>query len=156
MAELKTRPTGASFEDYLDAIPDESRRDDCRAVAKLMQKATKAKPVMWGPGIVGFGSYTYAYPNGKTMEWMKVGFASRKTDLTLYLFRGPEHAAQHSLGKYKHGKGCLYIKRLSDVDTKALAKAIESSMADLQEWIDAGQPKVSLLPKKNAPARSRK
>src|SRR5262245_24308052 len=118
MAENKTKATGASVAGYLDAIEDESRRKDCKAIAKLMEKATKEKPKMWGTSIVGFGSYHYKYPSGHEGDSCLAGFASRKGDITLYL--GAEVLAQtplmSKLGKHKVGKGCLYIRSLADVD----------------------------------------
>lgn len=138
--ELKTNASAASVDDFIDGVADESRRDDCRALVKMMQKATKAKPVLWGPSIVGFGTYEYRYPNGKSMQWMRIGFSPRKSDLTLYLFPGPQREAKlAALGKHKCGKGCVYIKRLADVDKKALTELIDASLVDLQAWIDGGQ-----------------
>lgn len=135
MAENKTQPTAANAWDYIAAIPDPQRRADCQAVAELMQDVTGEPPVMWGESIVGFGKYAYRYASGRSGEWLKVGFASRKEALTLYLgacvYRHPE--ALDRLGKYKAGKGCLYIKRLSEVDSAVLRELVAESAA-LTRW----------------------
>jgi hypothetical protein len=128
MAELKTKQTGASVDDFLSGV-EESRRQDCYAVLEMMQKATKAQPKMWGTSIVGFGDYVYRYDRGREMQWFVMGFSPRKSDLTLYVLN--EASAQpelmQKLGKYKTGKSCLYIKKLEDVDAKVLNKIIKLS-----------------------------
>ncbi|HQY48284.1 MAG TPA: DUF1801 domain-containing protein [Usitatibacteraceae bacterium] len=133
MAEPKTRPTKASVAGFLAAVADEQRRKDCRAVEKMMRKATGARPVMWGTSIVGFGAYTYTDARGKSNDWPIVGFSPRKTDLTLYLmpgFRGRE-ALLAKLGKHRTGVACLYLKRLADVDTAVLEELIAQSVAEM-------------------------
>ncbi len=129
MAELKTKPTEQSAKAFLDAIPDKQRREDCRAVAAMMEKATKAPAKMWG-SIVGFGSYHYKYASGREADWMIIGFAPRKGDLTLYVKAGAPTVAAllDNLGKFKQGKGCLYIKSLADVDPKVLQKVIAAAV----------------------------
>jgi hypothetical protein len=131
--EPKTKLTDASVADFFDSIPDKERREDCRAVAKLMQKVTKAKPAMWGASIVGFGTRVYQGSSG-TSTWMEIGFSPRKANLTLYIMTGVEaHPALFKkLGKYKNGKGCLYINRLSDIDIKILEKIITASVARIR------------------------
>ena len=117
--ELKTKKTNASVTEFLAAIPEAELRADCRAVAKLMKKATGAPAKMWGTSIVGFGDREYQGASGST-RWMVMGFAPRKANLTLYLLGGiqREPALLKKLGKHKTGKGCLYVKRLyADVDT---------------------------------------
>ena len=130
MAELKTKPTTASVDAFLRAIPDKSRREDCLTVTKMMKQATKAEPEMWGPRIVGFGRYKYANPRGLEREWFLTGFSPRKNDLTLYLMSGfgGQKDLMSTLGKYKTGVACLYIKRLADVDVKVLRRLIEASI----------------------------
>ena len=134
MAELKTKPTQASVKDFLNQIPDEERRKDCFAVAKIMEEITGSKPKMWGPSIVGFGSYHYKGASGREGDWLLTGFSSRKKDLTLYIMMGfdkhPELMKQ--LGKHSTGKSCLYIKRLSDVHLPTLKKLIKQSVKQLQ------------------------
>jgi hypothetical protein len=130
MAERKTRLTSASVEDFIDSQASEQVRDDCRTLVALMQKATKAAPEMWGTAIVGFGRYQWRGASGKEAEWMITAFAPRKTSLVLYLwpqFDG-KNALLEKLGKHTCGKGCLYIKRLSDVHVPTLTKLIEASV----------------------------
>ncbi len=128
MAELKTRATKASVKAYIAAIQDPVRKKDCIEVAKLMEAATKAKPVMWGTSIVGFGKKTFRYATGREVEWMIVGFSSRKASLTLYLGLSVGNAELlKKLGKHTTGKGCLYIKSLEEVDRAVLKKLIQVS-----------------------------
>ena len=139
MAEQKTKPTSISVADYLDTVPDEERRKDCKTLVKLMTKATGAKPVMWGSSIVGFGKYHYKYVSGHEGDTCIAGFASRKTDLTIYGmgegFAG--HASlMKKLGKHKSGKGCLYIKKLSDVDLDVLETLIRRSVERVRARVD--------------------
>ena len=135
MAELKTKATQASVKEFLNQIPDEERRNDCFAVAKIMEEATGTKPKMWGPSIVGFGTYHYKYDSGREGDWMVTGFSPRKKDLTLYIMMGfdkhPELMEQ--LGKHSTGKSCLYIKRLSDIHIPTLKKLIKASVKELQD-----------------------
>ena len=130
MAELKTKPTQQSVEEFLGSITDERRQADCRAVLRIMQRVTKAKPKMWGPGMVGFGSYHYKYASGREANWFVTGFAPRKQNLTLYIMAGFKKydALMAKLGKHKTGKSCLYIKRLGDVDMDVLTELIEQSV----------------------------
>src|SRR5262252_4284152 len=111
MAENKTKATDASVQTYLAVIHDQTRRKDCEALAKLMTKATKHSPKMWGPSIVGFGSYHYKYESGREGDMCLVGFSCRKIDITVYgLNAAPGHEKlMPKLGKHKAGKGCLYI-----------------------------------------------
>jgi hypothetical protein len=132
MAENKTKATDASVDSYIEAIDDEPRRKDCEVLAKLMARATKQKPVMWGPSIVGFGSYHYKYESGREGDSCLAGFSSRKGDISVYLladFPGRDELLAR-LGKHKTAKGCLYIRRLSDVDVKVLEQLIVSAFAE--------------------------
>lgn len=133
MAELKTKPTEASVADYLDAIENEQVRQDCWVIADIMQEATKAKPQMWGSSIIGFGSYRYVYASGREGDWMLIGFSPRKPNITLYIMAGFEHYEKllASLGKYKRGKSCIYIKRLSDIDLPTLKQLIQESVSHM-------------------------
>ena len=135
MAELKTKQTNASVKDFLNQIPDEERRKDCIAVAKIMEEITGTKPKMWGPSIVGFGSYHYKYESGREGDWMITGFSPRKKDLTLYIMMGFEKHPElmKQLGKHSTGKSCLYIKRLSDIHLPTLKKLIKQSVKQLQD-----------------------
>ena len=136
MAELKTKRTDESVEDFLNRIPDAERREDCLAIAKLMEEVTGHKPEMWGPSIVGFGSYHYKYASGHEGEWPVTGFSPRKKDLTLYLMMGFEkhHELMKQLGKHSVGKSCLYIKRLSDIHVPTLKKLIKASVRQLHDY----------------------
>lgn len=135
MAENKTKVTDVSAESYLSAIEDDSRRTDCETLARLMTKATKEQPKMWGASIVGFGSYHYKYESGREVDSPLIGFSSRTGDITLYLEssfpRYEEFLAK--LGKYKRGKGCLYIRRLSNVDLNVPEQLITDSLAERQD-----------------------
>ena len=130
MAENKTKPTEASVEEYLSAIEDTSRRKDCQALVKLITKATKLKPKMWGTAIVGFGTLKYKYESGREGETCLVGFSSRKGDISIYgTASAPRREALLSkLGKHKTGKGCLYVGKLQDVDVKVLELLIADSV----------------------------
>jgi Domain of unknown function (DU1801) len=136
MAELKTKATGASVADFLAGVKDEQRRNDCLTVAKLMQQVTKAEPKMWGSSIVGFGDYRYSYASGRELDWFLVGFSPRKEALTLYLMPGSAAFADSlkNLGKYKTGKGCLYIKHLEDVDQQSLKTLVQESVKRSKEF----------------------
>ena len=134
MAELKTRPTAVSVDDFLKTVTDEDRRKDCLTIVKIMEQATRAEPRMWGPGIVGFGTYHYKYASGHEGDWMLTGFSPRKQDLTLYIMPGFGHyeAMMARLGKYKTGKSCLYIKRLADVDMSVLKELVTASVQHMK------------------------
>ncbi len=133
MAELKTRKTGASVDEFLATVDDERRRADAEAVCELMTEATGTAPAMWGTGIVGFGSYHYKYPSGQEADWPAVGFSPRKAALTIYLAEGlePHTGLLARLGPHKTGKGCLYLKRLSDVDTSVLRELVREGFRQL-------------------------
>jgi hypothetical protein len=134
MAEPKTRPTGASVDEFIDSLDSEQVRDDCRTIAALMQQATRAKPEMWGSSLVGFGRYQWQSASGKPVEWMLTAFAPRKANLTIYLwpeFEGRQELLD-TLGKHSCGKGCLYIKRVSDVHLPTLKKLIAASVKHAQ------------------------
>ena len=132
MAEPKTRKTGASVAEFLDRIPDATKREDSHTVARLLEKVTKTKPTMYGTSIVGFGDRSYVGSNGKTVVWPLVAFSPRKAALTLYGLGGgmqSQATLAKKLGKHTTGKGCLYIKRLSDVDLSVLEKIVRESIA---------------------------
>jgi len=131
MAENKTKPTTISVLTFLDACADEARRTDARVLAKLMQKITGNEPVMWGSSIVGFDSYHYTYESGREGDMPIVGFSPRKAANVLYGtigFDGAE-ALLARLGKHSTGKGCLYIKKLAEVDMKVLEVLVEKAVA---------------------------
>ena len=140
MAELKTKATDTSVSKFIAAIGDEERRKDCLAVAEMMKKATGDDGKMWGSSIVGFGSMRYKYTSGRQLDWFITGFSPRKNDLTLYIMPGAERFKEllKSLGKYKTGKSCLYLKRLSDVDQSVLRKIVEASVKEMRRMEKAG------------------
>ncbi|MBE0672468.1 MAG: DUF1801 domain-containing protein [Anaerolineales bacterium] len=129
MAELKTKQTEASVEDFLNNIKDEQVKNDCFEITKMMKRATKSEPKMWGTSIVGFGNVHLKYASGRELDWMKIGFSPRKQNITLYLLSGEDlkNPLLKKLGKYTTGKGCLYIKKLADVDKKVLQELIQAS-----------------------------
>jgi hypothetical protein len=130
VAELQTKKTKASVSSFLNAITDDQKRKDCKTVAAIMEKATKSKPAMWGPAIIGFGKSTYVYPDGREMDWMLAAFSPRKQNITLYISPDfPEYdSLMAKLGTHSCGKVCLYIKRLSDVHVPTLTKLINASV----------------------------
>ncbi|HJP90311.1 MAG TPA: DUF1801 domain-containing protein [Pyrinomonadaceae bacterium] len=136
MAELKTKATNESVEDFINRIPDEERRRDCFAIAGMMEEITGQKPKMWGASLVGFGSYHYKYASGHEGEWPITAFSPRKKDLTLYIMMGFEkhQDLMKQLGKHSTGKACLYIKRLSDIHVPTLKKLIKTSVKQLQDY----------------------
>jgi hypothetical protein len=129
MAELKTQKNRASVAKFLNSVENEQRRRDAKEVAKIMKDITGEKPVMWGDSIVGFGEYHYRYATGREGDWLATGLSPRKQALTLYIMAGfdgyPE--LMEKLGKYKTGKGCLYINRLEDVHLPTLKQLIQKS-----------------------------
>jgi len=139
MAELKTKPTGASVEAFLEGIAAEGLQQDCRTLVDLMQRVSGSEPEMWGGSIVGFGRYRYRYASGREGEWFEVGFAPRKRDLTLYLMAGAERYPDllSKLGKYRTGVSCLYVKRLADIDLAVLEELAAASVAFVRQ--EAGQ-----------------
>ena len=130
MAELKTKKNDASVEDFLNGINDDQVRKDCWTIVEIMQKATQAKPEMWGSNIVGFGSYPYKYASGRELDWMLIAFAPRKQNIALYIDAGFEgyDALLAKLGKHACGKSCLNIKRLSDIHLPTLKKLVNESV----------------------------
>lgn len=134
MAEAKTRATQASVADHLAAIDDPARRDDCERLLALMRKVTRQEPVMWGTAIVGFGRYRYTYDSGHSGESCATGFASRKSDISVYLVAGGARQAEllARLGRHRMGKACLTIRRLADVDLKVLEQLVADSYAEVK------------------------
>jgi len=135
VAENKTQATGASVAAFINSIDDKQQRADARKVAAMMRKATGKRAKMWGPSIVGYGAYHYKYASGREGDFLMTGFSPRKQALTVYVIPGFEHfeTLMKKLGKYKTGKSCLYIKRLSDVDEKILEQLINRSVKYMRE-----------------------
>jgi hypothetical protein len=118
---------------FLESV-DPSRRQDCHDIVELMRRATGAEPRMWGTAMVGFGEYHYRYESGREGDWPLSAFSPRKANLTIYVMAGVERfpALLEKLGKHKTGKGCLYVKRLSDVDTGVLEQLVRASVEQLR------------------------
>ena len=131
MTENKTRPTKSSVAAFIDGLTDSSRRADAKALVKLMQNAAGEKPKMWGPSIIGFGSYHYKYESGREGDTPVVAFSPRKAATVLYGMTGFSAAAAllARLGKHTTGKGCLYIKKLADVDQHVLEALVAKALA---------------------------
>jgi len=133
MAQNKTKPTGASVKDYLAARGSEQQRADCRELMALLEKVTQQSPKMWGPSIVGYGSYRYTYESGRTGEAPLAGFAIRGRELVVYLMAegSQQKALLSKLGKHRVGKSCLYFRQLADLDKAVLEQVVAGSVADM-------------------------
>jgi hypothetical protein len=131
MADNKTKPTEFSVAAFIDALTDQTRRADAKALVRLMQRATGEKPKMWGPSIIGFGSYHYTYDSGREGDMPLAGFSPRKAATVLYMMTGfsGSEALLAKLGTHTTGGACLYIKKLADVDQKVLEALIVQSVA---------------------------
>ena len=130
LAEIKTRETTASVEDFINSVPDEQKRKDSFAILEMMKKASGEEPKMWGSSLIGFGNKRYKSPaTGREVDWLLIGFSPRKANLSLYLTMNiKEHAdVLKKLGKHKTGVGCLYINKLEDIDLKVLKGMIEAA-----------------------------
>jgi hypothetical protein len=134
MAENKTKPTNASVEDYIASRANAQQRTDCRELMALFKKVTRQSPRMWGPSIVGYGSYRYTYESGRTGEAPLAGYAIRGRELVVYLMAEGEkqRSLLSKLGKHKMGKSCLYFKQLADLDRSVLEKLVVGSVADVR------------------------
>ena len=134
MAENKTKPTDASVEDYITSRADEQQRSDCRELMILLKTVTRQPPRMWGPSIVGYGSYRYTYESGRTGEAPLAGFAIRGRELVVYLLTegDGQKFLLSRLGKHKMTKSCLYFKQLADLDKSVLRQLVTNSIADVR------------------------
>ena len=157
MAEPKTQENDASVTKFVSLIADPSTQADCHTLIKLMQAATSASPKMWGTSIIGFGTQHLVYESGREIDALQIGFSPRKGTLTLYGVGGAWQ--QHpelldKLGKHTTGKGCLYIKRLSDIDEKALATLLKLAVKGVNNRTETtsakGSPKTKSAKPKNA------
>jgi len=130
LAEIKTKQTSVSVDSFIDSIPDEQKRKDTQVILKMMKKAMKEEPKMWGSSMIGFGNVRYKSPaSGREVDWFKIGFSPRKANFSLHLIDLQRHAdALNKLGKHKTGVGCLYINKLEDVDIKVLEEMITASV----------------------------
>lgn len=129
-AEPKTRETDASVDEFIDAIADETKRADSRRVTEIMSRVSGEEPKMWGPSIIGFGKEPLKYASGRELDWPKIAFSPRKANITLYLTcAASEYAGILArFGKHTTGKGCIYFKRLSDIDETVLEELIKHSL----------------------------
>jgi hypothetical protein len=133
MADNKTKPTKLSVTAFIDALTDPTRRADAKTLVKVMQSAAGEKPRMWGPSIIGFGSYHYSYESGREGDMPLIGFSPRKAATVLYNVTGSDSKALLTkLGKHTTGKGCLYIKKLADVDQQVLEAMVDKSVAAMR------------------------
>ena len=135
MSENKTKPTVQSVSAFLNKISDAQLRKDCFALVDLMESVSKTRPVMWGSAIVGFGTRHYVYESGREGDTIKIGFSPRKANIAIYLMGGldPLRGELAELGKYKTGKGCLYIKALKDINAPVLKKMLAKSFQGAKE-----------------------
>ncbi len=126
MKQNKTQPTQQNVKEYIEAIQDDERRGDCEKLIQIMEDISKEKPQMWGTSIIGFGTHHYVYASGREGDWMRIGFSSRKNEISLYLTCGLERSKKllEALGAHRRGVGCLYIKRIADVDIDVLRQLI--------------------------------
>jgi hypothetical protein len=132
MADLKTKPTDQSVDDFLQAVPDGRKRRDSYAILEMMARVTGVPPKMWGSSIVGFGTRHYRYASGREGDWFITGFSPRKQNLTLYLAYALDRyeALLKKLGKHKIGKGCLYVNKLDDIDMSVLEELITQTVEE--------------------------
>jgi len=134
MAELKTKENKASVNQFIDAIENSSRKKDCLIIKKIMQDITGKRAMMWGDSIVGFGRYHYKYASGGEGDFFITGFSPRKQNFTIYIMPGYTGYQQllKKIGKHKHGKSCLYVKSLDDIDLDVLKELIAASVAEMK------------------------
>jgi len=135
MAALKTKATSDNVQQFLNSLENDQKRSDCITLLELLEDITSEKACMWGAAIIGFGRYHYVYDSGREGDWFLTGFAPRKQNITIYLMGGlTEHAhLMEKLGKYKQGKGCIYINKLSDINTTLLRSLCEASVDRLKK-----------------------
>jgi hypothetical protein len=135
MSDAKTRPTDQSVEAFLSSVEDPAKQADCRQLVSIMSKVTKSSPVLWGDSLVGFGVYHYRYASGHEGDWPLTAFAPRKQGLAIYSNCSLESEGEllQRLGKFKHGKSCLNVRSLEDIDLKVLAQLIRNSVSSLKK-----------------------
>ena len=134
-SDLKTKPGEGSVTAFINSVENEKRREDAFVMLDIMKGITKEEPKLWGPSIVGFGSYHYKYESGREGDWFLTGFSPRKANLTIYIMSGfKEHETlMKRLGKYKTGSSCLYIKKLEDIDMRVLKELINKSVQKMKK-----------------------
>ncbi len=159
--EAKTTKTKASVTDFIAQIPREETRRDSTALVKMMKRITGEPAAMWGPNIIGFGTYSYVYASGHTGDWPLVGFSPRKPELVMYILRefAGAPALMKKLGRYRVGKVCLYVTSLADVDQAVLEELITGSVAEVRRLdpaIAAKAPAKKKVVKKTATKKTAK
>jgi len=134
VGEIKTHVTDSDIDALIDGIADEGRREDCRALLELMRKVTGEEPAVWSSGVVGFGTFHYKSKSGQEGDWFPVGFANRKAAITIYLGMSLDESAGllANLGRHTTGKGCIYVKRLTDVDLAVLEALVADAYARIR------------------------
>jgi hypothetical protein len=139
-ADIKTKPTAASVDAFIDAVSNETRKRDAKTVLAMMKRITGEKPKMWGPSIIGFGQYRYRYESGREGDMCMIGFSPRSTALVLYVLSSAaeEKALLAKLGKHKTGVSCLYVTRLEDVDSKALEELTSKAWSHMKRKREEG------------------
>lgn len=135
-SDMVTVPTKASVTQFINAVENETRRKDAKALLAMMKKLTGDRPVMWGPSIIGFGAYHYKYDSGREGDSLLVGFSPRKANMVLYVLGSldPKDPLLGKLGKYKRGRSCLYVNKLDDVDRGVLEKVIKKSYKNTKDY----------------------
>jgi hypothetical protein len=135
MAEQKTKPTSLSVDEFINSIPEEIKRNDAAALVQMMREITGREPKLWGSNIIGFGKYYYKYESGHEGYSLITGFSPRKQNFTIYLmaYSLQDEPLLEKLGKHKTGKGCLYIKKLSDIDPEILKELIGNTVKKISE-----------------------
>lgn len=135
MAEIKTKQTDADVYEFINTFADtEQKRKDSFELVKIMRDFTGCEPKMWGPSIIGFDKYHYKSERSKQEgDWPILGFSPRKAAISLYVYSGPSKELLNDLGKYKMGKGCIYVKKLSDIDTEVLVKLMKETVTLIKE-----------------------
>ena len=131
LAEIKTKPTAASVEDFINKVTSEQKRKDSLVLLEMMKKASGEAPILWSNSIIGFGIKRYKSPaSGREVDWLRIGFSPRKANLTLYLMINIKEQADilKKLGKYKTNGGCLYVNKLEDIDLNVLKGMIDTSL----------------------------
>ncbi len=140
MAENKTQATAASVADFIAAVPNATRRADAETLCAMMARLSGAPAKMWGPSIIGFGRYRYQYESGHKGEMCRIGFSPRKAELVLYILDAHTDQSEmlDRLGKHRTGKGCLYIRKLADIDMAVLERLVRDKLARM----DATYPEL--------------
>lgn len=135
--DIKTKQNKASVKSYLQKTADPQMKKDSEVLLRIMQKATGSKPMMWGSSLIGFGKVDYKYASGREGEWLKIGFAPRKNALSLYLTCDLDELSPYlkKLGAHTRGVGCLYIKKLADIDLKILTKLIDIAVRTTPKYL---------------------